>query len=116
MRISDWSSYVCSSDLLPGGAGERRAHRHQLRAEQDHAAILQDQRDAEGEDELRVMPLALHPGGADAGHPRDQQLVDGMTEDIEKRGGEQDRDIGADMAAEQPLDADRKSTRLNSSH
>src|SRR3546814_5311769 len=31
MRISDWSSDVCSSDLRPAATGDREAHRRRLR-------------------------------------------------------------------------------------
>ncbi len=40
----------------PGARRQRRLHRAQDRAKQDLAAILQDQRDAEREDELRIVP------------------------------------------------------------
>ena len=43
------------------------------RAEQDQAAVLQDQRDAERENELRVVALALGADDADAGDARDQK-------------------------------------------
>ena len=44
---------------LPGFTRQRRPHRQRRGAEQDQAAIGQHERDAEREDDLRVVPLGF---------------------------------------------------------
>src|SRR3546814_9480977 len=99
MRISDWRSDVCSSDLLAGArleiAPEAFEHRLPLRATARH-----------------VVEFLLQPRG--------EIIADIAFEEAFEEGGEQapaffgdeavfpDRHIGAIL--------DRKSTRLNSSH
>ena len=70
---------------------QRRAHRYRLRAEQDQPAVLQDQRDAERQDELRVVALALGRDRASAGDTRDQEAMDQVAEDEQDGAGEQRR-------------------------
>src|SRR3546814_7799632 len=99
MRISDWSSDVCSSDLIAAAAPLE--HRHARAAMADLAARLDARRN------LDLVGVAIGIGNLD--HP------------AERGGREADRrarvERGA-LAIEQrmPRDIDRKSTRLNSSH
>src|SRR3546814_4140395 len=106
MRISDWSSDVCSSDLVDLGLGK---------AVVDRAAIfLLDERQ-------RLFPRALPGDGADGDLIED--LPPGR---LAERAGEDrrilvERDPGEPAADDRLADflgeiADRKSTRLNSSH
>src|SRR3546814_9894571 len=111
MRISDWSSDVCSSDLLGGGLGLRRliAARKGLdrRFERAHAEHLDIDR------ELFDQPLEIEIGAARAGQQhaakRGHPYLVGVGRKIIAR-VHIGRGIGVDGLA------DRKSTRLNSSH
>ena len=90
---------------LPGAAGQRRAHRHEDRAEGDQARALDDERDAEREDELREVALALDLR-ARAAHAPDQGLVDDVA-DTEQHGARQHGgNIGAEHRSEQRLHAE----------
>src|SRR3546814_3819651 len=103
MRISDWSSDVCSSDLRPQGI--------RIWAIFDIPAIVPCQRD--------VLPAQRCDVACDlvgrtdvsqrhfeiAGVPQD----DGGDEQIEAR-------CPISLVLEAPITQDRKSTRLNSSH
>src|SRR3546814_8344550 len=97
MRISDWSSDVCSSDLDHAGGAEDGAH---------HAAaeVVADQQ--------RVERHGAAVGGAEDGG--DQiEIAEVAREDVgagaERLCGQADDQRGLDAE-------DRKSTRLNSSH
>src|SRR3546814_14333638 len=77
MRISDWSSDVCSSDLQPGVEHERAAHRHHLPLAARHLAgaltapLLEPR-------EKRVYPLLARFDLAPAEHagPHPEVLLD----------------------------------------
>src|SRR3546814_10168933 len=99
MRISDWSSDVCSSDLLDNAADEdlsqrvRRHRHHHAPAEESEAdedgELAPDgigdraeeqlaehhAEDEESDDELRILGLGDGQGGADVA-PRRQHGVD----------------------------------------
>src|SRR3546814_10596440 len=90
MRISDWSSDVCSSDLQVD-AEQVDAEQHRQREQADRDQLF-------GQDALRVVDLSVAP----------QQPFDRAQDDLDA-GIEQHRH---DQRGEQ----DRKSTRLNSSH
>src|SRR3546814_3019582 len=98
MRISDWSSDVCSSDLpvlLVGGADV-------------HPAVG----GAEGLVGRVQRVRRAHGAGRDAGGEGDRRLPVGMHDaGLEQRGV----DLLA-LAGLQLVGIDRKSTRLNSSH
>src|SRR3546814_5399604 len=102
MRISDWSSDVCSSDLMRGGkSGDRRHHRHHL-AQRQHGF------DAFAGDHDRTST------------PEPDPVSEQMTHRAARIG---DRRLVAAVecqpCAVNPGDGttpDRKSTRLNSSH
>ena len=72
-RLVEEHADVAAQRDLPGRGGERRAQRGHHRAEDHLRAVGQHQRDAQGEDELRVVPLALQRRGARARDARDQQ-------------------------------------------
>src|SRR3546814_7616250 len=98
MRISDWSSDVCSSDLADGnghGHGDKR----------DDQGAEEDRHGAEG-------ALACHLVGADRDLrlpvEAEQELAQGYTVEEPERLEEQ-RNHDTERG-------DRKSTRLNSSH
>src|SRR3546814_1674947 len=100
MRISDWSSDVCSSDLA--SAGPRSAHASDL--------------DIIGEDELSqdlqaFLQFLVLPTGE--GELRDRRLVARLAARQLHEGGEIAA-LGMGSPAHQR--PDRKSTRLNSSH
>src|SRR3546814_16614187 len=68
MRISDWSSDVCSSDLLAAVVVDREAGQHEVT---DFAAALagrsvEDQRPARGDGIVELLFIQCgHPGGVD---------------------------------------------------
>src|SRR3546814_4159693 len=102
MRISDWSSDVCSSDLRRQGIQVNRAN----------AAFL--------------MVVALHsPNGAqntlDLGNFATSRVIDELRRvngvgDVQLFGSEYAMRIWLDPAKLVAYNLDRKSTRLNSSH
>src|SRR3546814_9329978 len=99
MRISDWSSDVCSSDLLALEIGERRLER---------IAVM----DAHTVAEMRAHRVGDLFGG-------DKQV--GGRVGVEQGEGEPDRGVADVLPTdiESPgdrIERDRKSTRLNSSH
>src|SRR3546814_3362752 len=104
MRISDWSSDVCSSDLVAAGTGHTR--RGFLGARHDRPVIgevatgtpVEFARLRIGNAGLGGADLRLHGNGG-----RLAALARGAAQDLE-----------AEHAGENG--ADRKSTRLNSSH
>src|SRR3546814_9017525 len=93
LRISDWSSDVCSSDLLVAGGGAQEIAQRPALA----AAV-----------EVRKQPVERVLG---------QPLVVGAHEGRPVVAGVQLRRIEIDLELDLRLDeGDRKSTRLNSSH
>src|SRR3546814_2336307 len=111
MRISDWSSDVCSSDLRDAGIGAA-AHRHaeplavEIAHDADEAAILR--------------PDQIFGGNADAVEMNRSGVAAPPPHLVESCAGgagavhvdEEQRDARGTRSA----GADRKSTRLNSSH
>src|SRR3546814_9911997 len=111
MRISDWSSDVCSSDLLVGELDLLR-HRH---------AVLRDARRAERLVEHNVAALRpqrhLHRIRQDvdtAQHP--VAGVGGKLYDFRSHSSLTPYSIMPMMSDSRRISRDRKSTRLNSSH
>src|SRR3546814_3598936 len=97
MRISDWSSDVCSSDLLalPDRLAQTLAERLALAGE---LGAQTDRKLAEAEAQLKRW--AFHPNGTE-GFAKAEVTVGG---------------ISTANLSSQTMMADRKSTRLNSSH
>src|SRR3546814_4343864 len=98
MRISDWSSDVCSSDLLATGGG-----------------TLGVDGDAEA---LRPAPLhPAHDAFLEEHHVDDDEQAEGDPLPAEQVGpGDLLDDVEDEGADHRPPQGDRKSTRLNSSH
>src|SRR3546814_2342000 len=121
MRISDWSSDVCSSDLFKTGAemafriiSERGYLRHSLYF---YDTPRSSHRSVEKEDFVRFLSVPMMPGRYRAGHGDD----DGGTVETVGSGGAGRQDaahrhgrVGRELAIRSRHD--RKSTRLNSSH
>src|SRR3546814_1383408 len=119
MRISDWSSDVCSSDLLlaqleaalPGYTAARRIALYRLavllgRAPQDYPANLVD---------CASIPSLDRPIPAGDGAALIRRRPD--VRQAERRLAAATARIGVETAALYPtVSLDRKSTRLNSSH
>src|SRR3546814_6007367 len=117
MRISDWSSDVCSSDLAVRGDLLRLLRQHAVqRARQFEAAEIEG---------LAAAHVDL-AGDSALGHVGGAGLVDLQRGD---RAGVEDLNLdvaafgGGDLAAvirgrlfEQAADGDRKSTRMNTRH
>src|SRR3546814_1244985 len=106
MRISDWSSDVCSSDLVRVDAAQIRAH--QAIGNNLRIALRNTIGHEEGAAEVRGRVR------------RDENLHDLVTpsclsEPVEP-GGVIDEDLAEDACIGDPSVQDRKSTRLNSSH
>src|SRR3546814_6789351 len=112
MRISDWSSDVCSSDLPPddvqvGGLGPIADRA--LRAGGNHRGLL-EQRVVLAL-QLAKLALGLFQGGFQ-GEPFDQHGLPGFQGDE----GMGDALAAGEEKAWALFGVDRKSTRLNSSH
>src|SRR3546814_10533785 len=120
MRISDWSSDVCSSDLL--GQGARSASRTRRRI-----ARRLDARSAPGQPAMRAIFIRHGQSTGNAGVPCDDLGAIELTE----LGQEQAREVAASWTQAPALivtspytrtrqtaapTIDRKRTRLNSSH
>src|SRR3546814_6995823 len=98
MRISDWSSDVCSSDLVGHAPGQERADGG---ANQNGADIDADAQLAQVEGAFQPLLRAVD----DAAVITEHETADGR-----------DGDDGGDEGHIDLLGTDRKSTRLNSSH
>src|SRR3546814_10601764 len=118
MRISDWSSDVCSSDLRLAFAGGGRRHRR----DEDEAAVGTSGQIREG------LRRNLRLGAAEGQKPvrADAETLDDLRDRQELR-GTRDLDVAPDVAPDVALGlsghvvpllaaVDRKSTRMNSSH
>src|SRR3546814_7022164 len=104
MRISDWSSDVCSSDLLVSGKCRAEFERQIFKKRafvdrDDHLAALHLGQRAQGRGELGDMKLVHRLDRVIKHEPRERRFYRKM------EGNEQRQRRG-----------DRKSTRLNSSH
>src|SRR3546814_1608927 len=117
LRISDWSSDVCSSDLedLDGAARERKAHRGA--EERRRAGRRQEGRqDAGGKAAAQAMRRAVRlalstSDGREATHEAGQRHL----EEAEQVIGEERHDHRQRREEQRLLEMeDRKSTRLNS--
>src|SRR3546814_7306930 len=93
MRISDWSSDVCSSDLQIRGAASDRLHHAQYPAQRDFG--------------MRLIARGIEQGR----QQRDNLLHAAVRHRAHQSRIAQFVDRGSDL-----LRLDRKSTRLNSSH
>src|SRR3546814_2468381 len=105
MRISDWSSDVCSSDLRLVGQGiEQRLHQSPIR-------VHSEQAEPEAAAELQDGAAVPSPAGCPVGRGEGEvdPLAHGEAIDALQQQGEAE-------AAFQLDDEDRKSTRLNSRH
>src|SRR3546814_7912652 len=115
MRISDWSSDVCSSDLQGSERGERRIDVDRLgklvgRTALDDARSRKDQRDMRRLFHIGVLgPDAMIAEVIAMIAPQDDDGVVGKPFAFERLENLADLDIDVG-------NADRKSTRLNSSH
>ena len=78
-----------------------------MRAEQHQAAVGEHQRDAEREDDLRVVPLGLGRDDARAGDLRDQVLMQQPADRVDDGARKQRPDDRADIGAE---DGERSET------
>src|SRR3546814_1091932 len=105
VRISDWSSDVCSSDLDLGGCGAA----HDRVVDQQHHAVPELQRDRVelALDRLHALALPRHDEGAADVAVLDEALAVLHAEHV----GQLHRRIARGVG-----DRDRKSTRLNYSH
>src|SRR3546814_6123139 len=110
MRISDWSSDVCSSDLRSGGLKTVREGRINVHLVGDVVGRLDEfvvpaQRQRERDDVARPDAVAtLHEGA-------------GPERAIDERIGLAVDEFGSrERAAREQAPRDRKSTRMNSSH
>src|SRR3546814_955273 len=147
MRISDWSSDVCSSDLADAGEADGAAkrhhrhegHRHQPQrataeeageeADADHGEHVvetaQGMQEADGEaagaapDTNRGAGMGLRRRGGQEGHDKSGKKAHGNSFGP-RRPSAGDREDGRSPRSELlpalAFPADRKSTRLNSSH
>src|SRR3546814_7553324 len=105
MRISDWSSDVCSSDLRVGQVDARPAALRALRA-RGGQYLHRRARQPPAFADLSALAIPLRRAGCGA-----VQRLDQAEYAVLRAGGERRR-TARDLA----VDRDRKSTRLNSSH
>src|SRR3546814_8841779 len=108
MRISDWSSDVCSSDLQEGDVGERVLEAEGVVEFQavEHPGTVIEAEDVVGQE------IAVAVAGSPLDHPLLEQRS--AAGEVALRQGV---DRGDRLARhEAPGELDRKSTRLNSSH
>src|SRR3546814_1296682 len=101
MRISDWISYVCSSDLFALEATQRTAVDRKLEHPLLAGAVLAHAPD------LAAAPTA-DPLDQRPGRPQ-RRMIAGFQR-------EPRRHLGRQLLDRNRRDEDRKSTRLNSSH
>src|SRR3546814_8722430 len=104
MRISDWSSDVCSSDLVD--------HRHHARGRQRHPLVGQAVAEVVAHDAHRAHDVVeVHQRLAHAHHHHVGELALFVRHVAQVLRG--DPDLADDLGGGK---VDRKSTRLNSSH
>src|SRR3546814_1126208 len=112
MRISDWSSDVCSSDLRP--ALERAPELARI-AKADAGADLGDRQVAAAQQFARSLAAHLVVQDAEAAAGGEQLPAQGAFCQVQFRGDITQRRALVHTRAQQ-MAQDRKSTRLNSSH
>src|SRR3546814_7641162 len=108
MRISDWSSDVCSSDLRETGRVFRR--NEELFAENSWVQVMLGQ---------GIEPRSYHPIATklrDDELDRLLKMLRGQVADTVASLPDHQAYVARYCGAEVPQEADRKSTRLNSSH
>src|SRR3546814_3033283 len=103
MRISDWSSDVCSSDLF-----EYHVQRDQ---EQHEPACYTEARQADAQRAEQILANERKDQEDDGGHGNG---TNGHGTPL--RRGSVTGEAGVDRRTSRRVDQDRKSTRLNSSH
>src|SRR3546814_6909051 len=103
MRISDWSSDVCSSDLAEGEAED-----HRRKKSEQQVAHESDRDRIAAEEAGEHLPEQLPVQHDDR---EDRARLDSDVEDRPARGV-----ITEQLGREDEVPGDRKSTRLNSSH
>src|SRR3546814_2109871 len=108
MRFSDWSSYVCSSDLFVPGVSLFEQLRPFLL--QHRAELIAEHREESGEIEFGMDIGVLHVETAGDALPH---RLDGEVHHVAFPMPLGDRAAGDEVG---DLPQDRKSTRLNSSH
>src|SRR3546814_4206328 len=112
MRMSDWSSDVCSSDLIAGSQTRRfTAGNSQQR---EHAGSCTS--GANARDTLLYEDAIVAIKLDDVGDGTDRDQIKQFSQIRLRACGE--RTVGAQLCAhrQQQIEQDRKSTRLNSSH
>src|SRR3546814_1596240 len=117
MRISDWSSDVCSSDLLARRQPEGEAGRHDARKDRDRDALLEIELGDRG-DLLFVGKRRILARAGDRNDDDPRQRDGESKQDDEAAGGAEQlaREIALDDRWDQRTEQDRKSTRLTSSN
>src|SRR3546814_9249386 len=118
MRISDWSSDVCSSDLIEAAIRAHSLSNEWPHAVEQEAAAIPDvvlPEQYAGREDIRTLPLVTIDGSDardfdDAVHARPERKGWTLWVAI--------ADVSASVKPDAPLDkaADRQSTRLNSSN
>ena len=85
---------------IEGSGGERRAHRLWRGAEQDEAAVLQDQRDTQGDQKLTEVTVVHGAGGTQARNTGDQEPVQHRAANEHDRTGAKRADEWPDIGTE----------------
>src|SRR3546814_5184284 len=106
MRISDWSSDVCSSDLLHAGDGDRHS---------SGARVMRSEKVPAKRSPQNTIAAIVAAAGREFG---ERGLEGARMENIARRCGKTKQLIYHYYGSKERLfaDVDRKSTRLNSSH
>src|SRR3546814_6800923 len=113
MRISDWSSDVCSSDLHDRARYHAEGHRGDGRVRAAKSRDREDHRKIERVGDARAQPRVQHH----AGDRREADPDDGPAIDVDRsaQGRHDVTSASIGYAQTEPIAGDRKSTRLNSS-
>src|SRR3546814_6071137 len=111
MRISDWSSDVCSSDLQMVKDAERFAEEDKKKREAAEA-----KNNAESLIHTTEQQLSEHGDKVDAGLKSEIETAIAATRSAVEGGDAEAMKAKAQELAQIAMKLDRKSTRLNSSH
>src|SRR3546814_7047969 len=115
MRISDWSSDVCSSDLAPcAGIDHRLLRLGDLEEGEGGAAAVKAIADKHDRTLGARQDLAVD--AADFGHERSALCHEAIDLALALDAGNGEFGLGGEPLGLGAFDIDRKSTRLNSSH